>query len=393
MKILMINSVCGIKSTGRICTDLAQELEKQGNTVKIAYGRETVPEEYKKYAVRIGNNSDVMIHGGKARLFDASGFGSKLVTKKFVRWIQEYNPDVIHLHNLHGYYINIGVLFEYLKEANKKVIWTLHDCWAFTGHSALCDGIQCERWKKGCFDCPQKGEYPRTLRDNSEANWKRKKKILTGVSNMTIVTPSNWLANCVKESFLNCYKIQVIHNGIDTLKFHSQKSDFKEKYRLNNKFIILGVASTWNNLKGYRDFIKLSQILDETYQIILVGVSDKQRRKLPKRIIGIRRTNSIEELVDIYNAADVFLNLSYCDTYPTVILEALCCGVPVITYNTGGSPECIVSENGIIVQRGQIEEVAKKIEKSKSEKTLDGKMISRYDKKRTLQLYLKLIDD
>lgn len=171
MKILMINVVCGIRSTGRICTDLAMALESKGHDVKIAYGREKVPEQFQKYAVRIGSDLSVSLHGVQARLADSAGFGSEKATKRFIEWVREYSPDVIHLHNIHGYYINIEILFEYLKECGKKVIWTLHDCWPFTGHSAYCDAISCERWITGCYDCPQSKAYPKSLVDKSNLNW------------------------------------------------------------------------------------------------------------------------------------------------------------------------------------------------------------------------------
>lgn len=177
----MINSVCGIRSTGRICTDLATALEARGHEVKIAYGRETVPEQFQKYAVRIGSDLDVKLHCIKARLLDASGFGSKQATEKFISWVKEWNPDVIHLHNIHGYYINIEVLFDYLRTCGKKIIWTLHDCWAFTGHTAYCDAIHCEKWKTGCGKCPQIGEYPKSYVDRSKRNWNRKKDLFSWV--------------------------------------------------------------------------------------------------------------------------------------------------------------------------------------------------------------------
>ncbi|WP_207640375.1 glycosyltransferase [Ruminococcus albus] len=180
MKILMINVVCGIRSTGRICTDLADALTEQGHTVKIAYGRETVPEKYQKYAIRIGNDLDVKLHGVRARLLDECGFGSKRATIKFIEWVKKYDPDVIHLHNIHGYYINVEVLFDYLRSCGKKIIWTLHDCWAFTGHSALCDGINCEKWEKGCSNCPNLKEYPKSLFDYSKNNWIKKEKFFSG---------------------------------------------------------------------------------------------------------------------------------------------------------------------------------------------------------------------
>lgn len=356
MRVLMINVVCGIRSTGRICTDLATALEAQGHEVKIAYGRENVPEQFQKYAVRIGTDFDVKRHGIRTRIADGAGFGSKRVTEKFIEWVKEYDPDVIHLHNIHGYYINIEVLFKYLKESGKKVIWTLHDCWAFTGHSAYCDAVQCDRWKIECYKCPQSSEYPKSVVDRSKRNWKKKRELFTGIANMTIVTPSYWLSNLVKESFLNNYEVQVIHNGIDTSQFRPLKNDFRKHYGLEEKRILLGVATVWNDMKGYSDFLKLSSMLDDSYIIVLVGLSDDQLEELPDNILGIKRTASVKELAYIYSAADVFLNLSYCENYPTVNLESRACGTPVVTYNTGGSPESAGSEC-VVVERGNLHEV------------------------------------
>lgn len=360
MKVLMINSVCGIRSTGRICTDIAEVLEKEGHDCKIAYGRETVPDKYKKYAVKIGTNFGVKLHAGLSRIFDRSGFYSKHATKKFIKWVKEYKPDIIHLHNLHGYFINIEILFDYLKKANVPVIWTLHDCWAFTGHAAYCEAVACENWKTGCNRCPQKMKYPSALLfDNSKSNYFRKKKNFTGVANLIIVTPSAWLAGLVKQSFLKDYFVRVIHNGIDLSVFKPTLSDFRERYGLIDKKIILGVASVWEERKGLNDFIKLSGAINEDYRIVLVGVSKEQFKILPANIIGIERTNSSQELVEIYTAADVFLNLTYEDNYPTVNLEAQACGTPVITYRTGGSIENVSEWN--IVEKGELRLLLEKI--------------------------------
>ena len=357
MKVLMINSVCGIRSTGRICTDLATALEEQGHQVKIAYGRETVPEQYQKYAVRIGSDLDVKCHGLQSRIFDNTGFGSKKATEKFLQWADVYNPAVLHLHNIHGYYIHIGLLFDWIKKRpNMKVIWTLHDCWTFTGHCSHFDFAGCDRWKTGCHDCPQKKEYPKSLLfDNSRNNWLNKKELFTGIKHMTIVTPSRWLAGLVKQSFLKEYPVEVIHNGIDLDVFKPTPSDFRQKHGLENKKIILGVASTWDRRKGLYDFIELSKILDDNYQIVLVGLSQKQISELPENILGIERTNSTKELAEIYTAADVFFNPTYEDNYPTVNLEAQACGTPVITYHTGGSVESVPKEN--IVEKGNLQEI------------------------------------
>lgn len=344
MKILMINSVCGVKSTGRICTDLAKELEKNGHEVKIAYGREKVPLEYQKYAIRIGNDLDVKIHGLQSRLFDMAGFGSKKVTQKFIEWIKKYNPDVIHLHNLHGYYINIGILFQYLKkEFRGKIIWTLHDCWAFTGHCAYFDYVRCEEWKKECKRCVQKKEYPKCVGvSNSNNNFFKKKQLFTGIDNLIIVTPSQWLADLVKNSFLKEYKVKVIHNGIDTKIFKKIETDIKSRYNLKEKKIILGVAAIWDRRKGLDYFIEVSNKLDNSYQIVVIGINKEQKQQLPQNIIGILKTSSVKELIEWYSVADIFVNPTLEDNYPTTNLEAIACGTPVITFNTGGSLESAI---------------------------------------------------
>ncbi len=347
MKILMINSVCGYGSTGRICTDLADALVEKGHTVKIAYGRENVPEKYMKYAVRINTDIGVKFHGIRSRLLDDTGFGSKKATEKFIEWVREYDPDIIHLHNIHGYYINIDVLFRYLTEAKKKVIWTLHDCWAFTGHCAYFSYTGCDKWKSGCFECPQKKEYPQSLIiDNSKKNWRLKKDLFTSIDEMILVTPSKWLSGLVKESFLNKYPVEVIYNGIDTNVFKPTKSDFRIKNGLENKKIILGVASVWDRRKGLDDFIKLSELLDDTYKIVLVGLSNEQMNVIPAKILGIPRTNSVSELAEIYSVADVFVNPSMEETMGLVTVEAMACGTPVITYNLTAVPEVVGEKCG-----------------------------------------------
>lgn len=390
MKILMINIVCGIRSTGRICTDLATELENQGHEVKIAYGRYEVPKKFQKFAVKIGSDFDVKLHALKARLFDACGFGSRNATKKFIVWVKKFNPDVIHIHNIHGYYINIEILFDYLRTCGKKIIWTLHDCWALTGHTAYCDAVNCKKFTTGCGKCPGLKNYPKSFIDRSASNWIKKKKIFCGIPNMTIVTPSNWLAGLVKKSFLSEYPVKVIHNGIDTAKFFNVKSNFREVYGLEKKFLLLSVATAWDEMKGLSDYIKLSEILSEDYKIILVGLTKKQIKNLPEKILGIERTNNIEELVKIYSAADLYVNFSYCENYPTCNLESVSCGTPVLTYNSGGSPESAL--NGIIIPRGDVKKAAQKIKnyfenhKNKPEIFIDRAEI---DNKRTLSEYLK----
>ena len=355
MKVLIINSVCGIGSTGRICTDLARSFETSGDEAKIAYGRVgAVPENFKKYSVRIGTDFDVKLHAVYTRITDKHGFGSKIATKKFLKWANEYNPDLLWLHNLHGYYINIEMLFDWIKSRpNMEVRWTLHDCWAFTGHCTHFSFAECEKWKSECNNCIQKRKYPASyVKDNSKQNFEEKKRIFTNVKNLKLITPSNWLAELVKKSFLKEYPVEVVRNKIDTDIFKPTPSNFRYRYKLESKRIILGVANVWNERKGYSDFLKLSKLIDDNFVIVLVGVSKKQMKKLPGNIIGIPRTESKKELAEIYTEADVFINPTYEDNYPTVNLEAQACGTPCITYNTGGSVETVSKNN--VVKQGDI---------------------------------------
>ena len=345
MKVLMINSVCGVGSTGRICTDIADMLLSQGHECKIAYGRGEVPEKYRDISVRIGSTFKVYCNVLKSRLFDNEGFNAVGATKKLVRWIKEYDPDVIHLHNIHGYYLNVKILFDYLKTSGKKIIWTLHDCWAFTGHCTHFQVPHCDKWRTECGKCIRVKDYPKALISHAKRNYKRKKQTFCGVPNLTIVTPSKWLSGLVEQSFLSEYQTVVINNGIDLSVFKPTESDFRVKYGLTDKKIILGVASVWEKRKGFNDFLELAKLIDDSYRIVLVGVNDKQLKMLPSSVIGIKRTNNVKELAEIYTAADVLFNPTYEDNYPTVNLEAQACGTPVITYPTGGSMESVPSEN------------------------------------------------
>lgn len=364
MKVLQINSVCGVGSTGRIATDLYKVLEEKGHDSIIAYGRGTAPEGIK--TIKIGSDLDNYMHVVKTRIFDKHGFASIRATNKFIKEIEEYNPDVIHLHNIHGYYINIRILFEYLKRANKKVIWTLHDCWPFTGHCSYFDYVGCDKWKNQCKECPQSKEYPQSLLlDNSNWNFNKKKEIFLGVKDLTIVTPSKWLAGLVRKSFLSNYKIEVINNGIDLDIFKPTESKFRERYNIEGKFIILGVANIWDRRKGLNYLVELSKRLDDRYKVIIVGVTEKQKEKLPKNVIGITKTNNVKQLVEIYSTADVFVNPTLEDNFPTTNLEAIACGTPVITFNTGGSREVIDENTGHTIDKGNIRDLAIIITKMK----------------------------
>ncbi len=340
MKILLINSVCGTGSTGRLCADLADALTKKGHTVCVAYGRGNAPAGRAWSSYKIESEFGVRLHGIYARIFDASGFGSRWATRKFIRWICNFDPDVIHLHNLHGYYLNIEILFDYLRASGKRIIWTLHDCWPFTGHCCYFDYIACEKWKEQCDRCLQLRDYPASLfRDASRSNYKRKKRIFGEVENLSIVTPSKWLAGLVQQSFLSTYPIRILPNWIDTSEFRYIPSNIRDRLQITSKYMILGVASVWDRRKGLNIFLLLNKLLNIDLQIVLVGVTRSQKHSLPSNVIGIERTSNKRELAELYSAADIFVNPTFEDNYPSTNLEAIACGTPVVSFASGGSGE------------------------------------------------------
>jgi len=364
-KLLQINSVVNSGSTGRIAEEIGQIAIAAGWKSYIAYGRHARTSQSE--LIKIGSDWDIRMHGLQTRLFDRHGLASTAATREFVEQIKKIKPDIIHLHNIHGYYINIEILFRYLKDANIPVVWTFHDCWPMTGHCAYFTFVGCEKWKTQCFSCPQKKDYPGSyFLDRSKQNYTKKRKLFTSVNDITIVPVSNWLGEIVKQSYLIDYPIRVINNGIDVNVFSPQSRDgIRLKYGLADKFILLGVATEWGRRKGLHDFIELSKTLKDDEIIILVGLKEDQIKILPENIIGITRTESTQELVEVYSSADVFVNPTWEDNFPTTNLEALACGTPVITYETGGSPEAIDELTGIVVEQGNIHKLTEAINQIK----------------------------
>jgi len=395
MKVLQINTVCGRGSTGRIATDINKLLLEQGHESVIAYGRgEAINCDN---AIKIGNKIDFYNHALKTRLLDKHGFGSKKATKNFIDRIIDYNPDIIHLHNIHGYYLNIEILFNFLKEFNKPVVWTLHDCWAFTGHCSHFDYANCYKWETHCQKCPERKSYPKSIFiDNSYSNFEKKKKLFTGLDKLTLVAPSEWLAKLVKRSFLKEYTVKVINNGIDLSVFKPVPNNFRKSYNLENKFIILGVANKWEKRKGFEYFIELSKLIESDETIVMVGLSKNQLKQLPKNVIGITRTNNVQELAEIYTTADVFFNPTLEEVMGLTNVEAQACGTPVITFNTGGSIETIDNSTGFIVEKGDLENTIRIIRKIKSEgkEKYSNSCIKRankyYNKNNKFQEYIEL---
>ncbi|OAZ03092.1 glycosyltransferase [Flavobacterium succinicans] len=354
--LLQISIEVNSGSVGRIAEQIGETILENGWSSYITYARNNNPS--KSEVIKIGNKFDLYRHGLETRIFDNHCLSSKSATEDLINVIKKIKPDIIHLHHLHGYFINIEILFNYLQESQIPIVWTFHDCWSFTGHCAHFDFVGCEKWKTECHHCEQKKEYPASLIfDRSRQNYIEKKRIFNSVINLTIVSVSNWLSGKVKDSFLKNYPCEVIQNGIDLNTFYPKKSRtvIDDLYSVKGKFVILGVASTWGERKGLGEFIKLSELIDsKLYTIVLVGLSKSQMQKLPKSIIGIERTENVGQLADLYSGADVFLNPTFEDTFPTTNLESLACGTPVITYKTGGSVESVSESTGVVVNKGDV---------------------------------------
>ncbi len=350
MNVLLINSTCGAGSTGRICAGIAGRLTSEGNEVKIAFGRGAVPDAAKDYALRIGSDFSVKKHALFSRLTDGSGLGSVSETKKFLEEADGFDPGLLWLHNIHGYYINYELLFDWIKSRPEmKVRWTLHDCWAFTGHCAYFSDAGCEKWKTGCMKCPNRKEYPSSLTDGSRRNYERKKAAFTGVKGLELIVPSEWLAALVRQSFLACYPVTVVPNSVDETVFRPTKSDFRQKYGLEGIKTVLGVASVWDRRKGLDEMVKLSSELGDGWKVVLVGLSEKQIKSLPEGVLGIPRTESAAELAGIYSTSDVFVNPGREETFGMTTLEALRCGTPAVVYEGTACEEVARKNGGIAV--------------------------------------------
>lgn len=351
--ILSINSV-PYGSTAKIMLGIAELCEKMDieNITSTGYSYHPVS-NLPANNIKIGNVIDKSVHMFLSRVTGYHGCFSILTTKRFLSKIDKLKPGIIHLHNIHGWFLNLPMLFSYIKKNNIHVVWTLHDCWSFTGKCPHFTTAKCERWKNGCCDCPapQLRSYPATFVDRTDTMWNKKREWFTGVKDLTIVTPSQWLADLVKESFLKEYPVKVIHNGINLSIFKPTESEFKQNYGIEDKYMLLGVADSWGARKGLDVFIELSKRLDPVkYQIVLVGTNDSVDKQLPDNIISVHRTQNQRELAEIYTAADLFVNPTREDNYPTVNMESIACGTPVLTFKTGGSPEVLDKTCGSVVE-------------------------------------------
>lgn len=393
-KLLQINVTANWGSTGKIAEHIGLCAMAHGWESYIAYGRYSNTSASR--LIKVGNKLDTYLHYCEQSLRDNEGLCSRRATRKLIQQIESIQPDVVHLHVIHDHYLNYRILFEYLNQTNIKVVWTMHDCWAFTGHCMHFISKDCERWKTECNGCPMQHVFPKTLLDHSRKNFELKKRLFPTHPNITLVGVSEWIGNNIKQSILCKKPIIVIPNGIDLNTFKPQSEMVN-----NGKFRILGVASVWKKNKGLDDFLLLRSMLSTTdYDIILVGLTSKQIKNLPQGITGIMRTDCIQELAQLYSCADVLANPTYADCFPSVNLESIACGTPVITYRTGGSPETIDDNTGAVVEKGNIEALCKKIKEFKGSRfkqhhSADCRKRAEklFDKDKQYEKYIQLYND
>lgn len=374
-------------STGRIVEEIGDAIISEGWESYVGYGR--AARKSSSQLIKIGTDWDIRMHGVKTRLFDGQGLGSKRATEAFLEEVKKLSPDLIHIHNIHDYYINYPVLFRFLQSSNIPVVWTFHDYWPVTGHCAYFSIVNCDKWETECNNCPQKTVYPASyFMDGSRANFRLKKKYFNSLSKMVLVPVSEWVGDNLKRSFLSAHKILVVNNGVDVNVFKPclDVKQIREKYDIGNRFMLLGVATAWSYSKGMQDYFELSSMLELDVAIVMVGLTAKQLKLLPSNIIGIERTENLSELAALYSSADIVLNLSYQETFGMTTVEGMACGTPGIVYNCTASPELISPETGFVVEPGDMKGIISAIS------TIKEKGKSYYSKacrERVLQYYNK----
>ena len=393
MRVLLIDVVCKYGSTGKIVYDVYNDVNARGDEAAICYGRG--PKIKEKNIYKFGLNFETFLHAFLTRFTGYTGCFSYFSTRRLIRFIKKFKPDVVHIHELHAYFVNVKQLLNYLKKANIKVVHTLHCTFSYTGKCG--HHFECEKWKECCGKCPRLKEYVSTMFfDHTKKMFLDKKKAFTGFNNMTITCPSNWLANLAKQSFLGQYPIKVIPNGINTSVFSLKDTTaLKEKLTIKNEKVVLAVApNLMSPLKGGNWVLKLAEKMkSEPVKFIMVGV-DNIDFEHGENVMVFKRTNNQDELADFYSLADVFVICSERENFPTTCLEAQCCGAPILGFDVGGVKETSAFDGNRFVEYGDIdglenvlkEMLAKKIDKN----SLSNHAVSIYSEKAMSNSYYEI---
>lgn len=362
MRIFQLNTFCGVKSTGRIALEIAKLVKLDGGECRIGYGVPSISTDSEPFAYQIGSPMERKLHGAIRKLMDGEGLGSKRATQRLLSELDHFDPQLVHFHNLHGCYLHLPTLFDYLANRSLPVVWTLHDCWPFTGHCAYFDYARCEKWQNGCAHCPQQRSYPTCIGlDGSKRNYRIKKELFTKLKDLTFVAPCEWMKQPLGNSFLGNYPVRVIPNGVNLSTFRPTASDLKARYALGEKRVILSVALEWDERKGLRYLIQAAARLGNDYRFVVIGLSREQMEMLPQNMLGIEHTENVDELAAWYTLADCFANPTMEDNMPMVNLEALACGTPVAVFATGGCPEAVDESCGMVVPKADVAGLCKAI--------------------------------
>lgn len=390
MKVLFVNLVYGVGSTGKIIADIADLLREGGSDVRILYGAGADSSDAD--ARKISGRLEYYAHNALSRLTDHAGLYSRTATQKLIHEVKSFRPDLIHLHTLHGFYMNYEMLFRFLKGSGIPVVWTLHDCWSFTGHCTHFSQIKCTQWQTECQNCRLLRRYPQCYgKGDVRRNFLRKKAAFTGVKNLVITTPSQWLASQVAQSFLQDYPRVVIPNGIDRTVFQPRTSDLRKKHHLESKKIVLGVASAWSAQKGLSDLLSLADRLGPDYQVVLIGLTAKQLSHIPPNVLGLSRTANQIELAQWYTAANVFVNPTYEETFGLTTVEAQACGTPAVVYETDGCPETLATGGSVLTTQGDLDGLERAVRDIvQRDICVSPRKTERFDKERTYEEYIRL---
>jgi glycosyltransferase involved in cell wall biosynthesis len=392
--LLQLNCTANWGSTGKIAEQIGVRAQQKGWKVYMAYGRKILPSSLQ--TICVGHKLSPYLHYAENRLLDHEGLGSRFETQRLIKKIQVIHPDVVHLHNIHDHWLNYKLLFEYLNRTDIKVVWTLHDCWSYTGGCSHYTLLNCNKWQTECKNCVRS----HLLRDYSNQQFHLRKDLFTANMNLTLVSVSKWLEGEVRKSFLKDAHIQTILNGVDVNLFRPIKvSDINNKYNLHGKFVLVAAATAWSSAKGLEDYKVLATLLPSDCTLILIGLNEKQLRSLPQSIIGLPRTANVQELVEFYSRADVVMNLSYQESFGLTTVEGLACGSPSIVYNATASPELVTPETGIVVEPGDIHGVLSAILKIKQKGKVAYSTACRqraeqyFDKNKNFEKYIQLYDE
>lgn len=395
MRVFQLNTFCGVKSTGRIAAEIAKLVEADGGECRIGYGVPGISAESERYAYQIGGKWGRKLHGAIRKLLDGEGYGSFRATRRLIADMKAFSPDLIHLHNVHGCYLHLPSLFRYLKKSGVPVVWTLHDCWPFTGHCAYFDYSGCVKWKNGCHDCPQQKSYPVCVGlDGSKRNYRHKKRWFSQLDQLTFVAPCEWMKEPLGESFMHAYPVRVIYNGVNLHTFRPTDSDLRSRYQLADRRVCLAVAAEWDHRKGLPYICEAAKRLGSEYCFVVIGLEKAQMAGLPGNVIGLEKTADVHELAAWYTAADCLVNPTLEDNMPMVNLESLACGTPIVMFATGGCPEAVDEQTGVVVPKGDLDAFCAAIEKLSAQKAeLAPACVERalrFDAERTFQAYLDL---